>query len=133
MTEIIGEVQRIKEDKKAICVLGEWYNSYLPIKEDIEKGDEIKIIYTIKGKFKNIKKISIIEKSTKLEYPLGTKEQYIENNLESTKEISNQTLNTIIMCAKDIKVSYINSRESNQKIPTLKEIVNEIKESISSF
>ena len=116
---IEGVIERIKKDRKALSLdCGEWYQSnFKVIDESINVKDFVKIVYSEKGNFKNI--ISI---------------EKIKNDLNNEFELTNQTLNTIIMCAKDIKVAWINNgKEHTLIIPSFKEIVKEIKESFDDF
>lgn len=118
---IEGIVQRVKDNKKAISLLGNWYNSFTVI-ENINAGDLVKLTYTIKGDFNNLKKIEVIEKAKPI---------VKEIKEESTKEMTNQTLNTIILSAKDIQIAWINNAKDNVNIiPKFKDIVSEIKNSI---
>lgn len=116
---IEGEIQRIKNDRKAVSLLGNWYNSFVVIDKEINQNDKVKITYTVKGDFNNIKKIEVLEKIKQI------------TEVKSTNEMSNQTLNTILMCAKDIQVAWIETAKANVvQIPIFKDIVSEIKESI---
>ena len=62
MNKIInGEVQAIRKDRKAVEVLGNWYNSRFKVLDDIEKGDYIKIEFTENKGFNNIKSYEIMD------------------------------------------------------------------------
>jgi hypothetical protein len=64
MESITGIVQNKKE--KSLAINGEWFNSFLAKTiEDINKDDEVKISYTIKDQFKNIKSIEKLNKENK--------------------------------------------------------------------
>ena len=59
-----GIIQRIKSDRKALSLLGIWYNSFKPLDDSINVGDNIKLTYTVKGQFKNIKSIEPIKEES---------------------------------------------------------------------
>ena len=88
---MLGEIKSIRKDRKGIQLTNEqWFNSF-NVLDSFEKGDIVKIKYKVKGDFKNIVSIE--------------KEKFEE---VKTKELPKETVNTIIMCAKDIKIAEIN-------------------------
>ena len=97
MNEIIGEVQNLKKDFKAIQISGEWYSSFKPL-TDVQKGQTVKILYLENKGFKNIKTIEIIP----LNKPTVITKEY---------NISDTTFNTILMCSKEIYLNFINKGE----------------------
>ena len=55
--QIIGEIQNFKIGRKALAINNIWYNSFKEIDSNLKKGDLVKIEYSIKNNFKNIKSI----------------------------------------------------------------------------
>lgn len=120
---IEGEIQNIQQSRKSLTLNGLFFNSFTLIPEDIEKGSNVKITYNTKETkdkvFNNIKNIEIIKKVIE------------EIKLSNEIALTNQTLNTILMCAKDIQIAWIETAKANViQIPLFKEIVKEIKESL---
>jgi len=109
-----GIIQRIKSDRKALAIENVWYNSYKPLVDSIQVGNEVKLVYSVKGDFKNIKSVELIKNET-MELPkekivqcydfkpnqIMTREN-LNNGKLLPKEIPNQTENTILMCVKDL-------------------------------
>jgi hypothetical protein len=100
--ETKGNIYAISKDKKSISILGNWYHNYNEL--DLNKGDEVKIVFTekkVKGKdgkemiFKNIKSIERIEieeiKETK------NNEEVKMDITVKPKYISDTTINCILM------------------------------------
>jgi hypothetical protein len=119
-----GSIYAFSKDRKSISVNGKWFRNYVPLKEDIIKGIDYKITYTVKKvgdtEFNNIKSIVALE-NTKLElkekviqgYEFKpnvkyTKEQ-ISNNELLPKQIPNQTQNTILMNINNLIIAEIES------------------------
>jgi hypothetical protein len=96
--EVIGDIQNIRKDFKALQVENLWYSSFILL-DDFEKGDCVKIQYsenTKNGKtFLNIKHIEMVEAK---DLPL------VQKLTEIQHEVSDTTLNTILMCAKEIHI-----------------------------
>ena len=93
-TDIVEEqIQAIRKDRKAVEVLGEWYNSFKPLSVEFNKGDNVKIEFTENKGFKNIKKIDKINVLPPL-----------NNNKEHNQSIDTTTLNTLLMTIKDIYI-----------------------------
>jgi hypothetical protein len=111
MNEVTGELQNIKKDFKAVQIEGIWYSSFKPL-TDLQKGQTVKILYLENKGFKNIKTIEIIPQVK----PVITKELY---------NIPDTTVNTIIMCSKEI---YLNLFNKGTEIP-LSEITEDVIES----
>lgn len=97
MEKVTGEIQTIRKDKKAIQVLGEWYQSRFKVLDDLNKGDNIEIEYTENKGFKNIKKYSVLDNEPKL------------TSKTESKEIPRETINTLIMAMKDIYLDVKNN------------------------
>lgn len=52
--KMVGVIEAVKKDNKAIKVGGVWYSSFLPM-PPMNAGDEVTFDYTEKGPYKNIK------------------------------------------------------------------------------
>jgi len=115
--EIIGIVQNIKLNRKSLAIENEWFNNFNLLPEDLQKGQTVKITYTIKEvdgkKFNNIKR---------LEQVITLKDIPEKQINITTNQIPNQTQNCILMCVKDIVVkdldtgSTFNEKEMTDKI-----------------
>lgn len=117
---IQGEVQNIRKDRKAIEIEEIWYQSnFNPISEDINKGDSVKIDYSIKGDFKNVVKI---EKVEDLDNDSDSK------NSSSKYKISDTAKNCLLMQSVQHSLNKNLSLETatNQIINSYKQIVNNI-------
>lgn len=96
MTEqIIGEIQNFKIGRKALAINNIWYNSFKEVSPDLKKGDLVKIEYTVKDNFKNIKSI--------------VKEVKLESNNEKTFPISDIIASQILSYSKDIYIAGLNN------------------------
>lgn len=115
--EILGEIQNVRKDSKGIQINNDWYMFFKPNKE-IKKGDYVSLEYKENKGFKNIKNIAIVEEVKEI------KEVPNKPKLELT------TLNTILMCAKDIKISCINNHYPRIEY---KDIVKEILEGLKEI
>jgi hypothetical protein len=105
-----GIIQRIKSDRKALAIENIWYNSFKPLDNSIKVGNEVKLVYSIKGDFKNIKSLEPIKNETK--ELLKEKVVYLNNekkDLNKDKPISNQTENTIILASTNILTTKISN------------------------
>ena len=122
--EISGEVQNIRKDRKAIEIEEVWYQSnFNPISEDINKGDNVKINYSVKGDFKNVVKIEKVESKN------------LDNEITVTehKPIKDSTtINNLVMCSKDIFIALKDNKLISLKSITKQVIENykQIKESL---
>jgi hypothetical protein len=94
METITGKVERIKGDRKALSTgYDNWFSSnFKPIDESIKVGDMVKIVYTEKGDFKNIKSLELIKEDI-------PENEFKDSNNETLlkKQISDVVLDTIIM------------------------------------
>ena len=98
--EVIGEVQNVRKDFKAIAINNIWYSGFKVL--DFEKGDKVRIKYFVNNKgFNNIEDIFLIEENKQF------KSEIISNLNKDTKsnEMSNQTFNSILINAREIFVS----------------------------
>jgi len=96
MEQIEGIIQRIKSDRKALAIESEWFNSFKPLDSSIQVGQEVKLVYSTKGQFKNIKSIEQIKNETK-ELPQKNR---LNNELTTTDK------NCILMTAKDLAIEF---------------------------
>ena len=108
MKEITGEIQNIKKDMKGLQINNIWYSSF-KVLDSYEKGQTVKITYTENKGFNNIKDIELIDSTVK-------KESY---------NVSDTTVNTILMCSKEI---YLNLFNKGTDIP-LSEVTEDVIES----
>lgn len=92
MEKTEGEIQRIKENRKAIALNGEWFNSFKEITDTIKIGDYVKLSYVIKGKFNNIRSIEVLEKAKPI----------VQESKSINAKIDTSTINTMLMCIKEI-------------------------------
>lgn len=113
--EILGEIQNVRKDSKGIQINNDWYMFFKPNKE-IKKGDYVSLEYKENKGFKNIKNIAIVEEVKEI------KEVPNKPKLELT------TLNTIIMCAKDIKIAFMDKNKNIKFKEITKEILEGLKE-----
>lgn len=60
--KMVGVIEAVKKDNKAIKVGGVWYSSFLPM-PPMNAGDEVAFDYTEKGPYKNIKGSVSVSKS----------------------------------------------------------------------
>lgn len=91
---IVGKIKSIRKDYKALMLDNvEWYNSFNEL-TNIEKGDLVDIKYKVNGKYNNIISIEKVKTQNK------------------NKELPKETINTIIMCSKDIKLKYLDRGEN---------------------
>lgn len=72
--EITGLVEAVSiktegKIKYSIKFGGEWYNSFSDMPCKIEKGDSVRITYTVHGQYKNIRGITKIKKDDGIEKP----------------------------------------------------------------
>ena len=88
MEEIIIEdnIEVVRKDRKAVEVMGAWYNSFKPLSEDFTRGDLVKIKYVENKGFRNIKSIEKIKKPL-AEVGIAIKE----------KILSDSTINCLVM------------------------------------
>jgi hypothetical protein len=93
-----GIIQRIKSDRKALAIENEWYNSFKPLDDSIKVGQEVKLVYSLKGDFKNIKSLNQIKNETK-NLPQENEGLF---NLTATDK------NCILMCATDLATEFKN-------------------------
>ena len=84
-----GIIQRIKQDRKALAIENEWFNSFKPLDESIQVGQEIKLTFQTKGKFRNIRNIEPIKETNE-----------IESNLSATDK------NCLLIVAKDLAIEF---------------------------
>lgn len=111
--EVIGEVQNIRKDRKGIQIEEIWYQSrFNLIPESINKGDVVLIKYSTKGDFNNV---VLIEKQNEIK-KIETK-------------ISDTTLNTLLLCIKDIHIS--NKTSLKEITKQILESYKQIKESLN--
>ena len=82
-----GIIQRIKQDRKALAIENDWYNSFKPLSDDIIVGQEIKLVFEVKGNFRNIKSIELIK-------------QEVKSDLTATDK------NCILIVAKDLAIEF---------------------------
>ena len=95
--EITGIVQTIRKDRKAIKLNDEWYSSFKTLPNDLEVGENINLTYKENKGFKNIQNFEYVsEKEGKI------KPHPIE------KKLSDTTVNTILMCSKEILIAHMN-------------------------
>ena len=126
--EIIDEVQAIRKDKKAIEILGAWYQSFKPLNESIQKGDQVKILYTQNKGFNNIVSIEKIVAEN-----LKSKENHVVQ--DNRKD---QIASQLSAYVKDIAVAVIQSSQSHDDLKTVMDLAssniintyNKIKQSI---
>lgn len=121
--EIKGEVQAVRKDGKALQIENNWYQFFKPNKA-IQKGDIVKINYTVNKDFNNIKKLDYIEVEPEIK-----KESKVSNPEKPKLKLDTTTLNTIIMSAKDIKVAHVEMNVPRQ----FKDIISEILEGIETI
>ena len=91
MTETLtieGEIQAVKKNQKGVEIENEWYNSFTLI-EDLEKGDIVKLNYVKNKGFNNIKSY----------------EKVIQKPKEIKNQISDSTINTLLMNIKEIHLA----------------------------
>lgn len=104
--ETKGIIKRIRKDRKGVDLgFDAWYSSFKELPKEINIGDEVKIVFLENKKgdkvFKNIKHIEKVQNN----------EPIIEI-IQNENKISDTSLNTILMCVKEIAVSVvINSKE----------------------
>lgn len=55
MSKVVGTVQAMRRDRKAIQVDGVWYSSYTPINGTVGNGVDVEFDFVTKGSFNNIK------------------------------------------------------------------------------
>ncbi len=111
--QVSGEVQAIRKDKKALQILGNWYQSNFKVLDDLNKGDWIILDFTEKGEFRNVKS-----------YKTMPKIKPIDSN--NVKEVPTQTINTLVMCVKDLMVAVLNNAENIKDKRLLLEIYDEL-------
>ena len=88
MESIIEDmIQAIRKDRKAIEIMGAWYQSFKPISEDFKRGDLVKVSYKENKGFINIVSIEKIS----LPMPLCA-----SGNITKEK-IPDTTINCLIM------------------------------------
>ena len=112
--ETIGKIQRIKNDRKSVSLgYDNWYNSFKPISEDFKVGDSVKIVYTTKDvddkTFKNLKSMVKIKDEEQCKPIVIFKKEDSNNEKLISKQLTNQTENSILMIVKDILVSEVNN------------------------
>ena len=91
-----GEIQFVKEDRKSFTIQGEWFNNKfkkLPI--EFIKGSNAKVNYIKKGEINYWQSIELNEPSNK----------EVITELKKCTETPKETINTLIMCMKDIYLS----------------------------
>lgn len=98
--ETIGKIERIRKDRKGVSLgFDNWYNSKNIIPEMFKVGNNVKIVFIpnkIEDKvFNNIKIIEIL--------PTDSETKQIKSII-----IPNQTMNTALLCTKDIIVAIFN-------------------------
>lgn len=121
--ETKGEIQNIKSNRKSLCILGNWYNSFNLLPEELEKGDEVNIVFNEKKvndvTFRNIKKIT--------KEPSNKEVIEVIKNLPKNK-ISDTTINCILMqsvqYSQDRSISL--EQSTNEVIKSYKTIIDSI-------
>jgi len=124
--EITDEIQAIRKDRKAIEILGVWYQAFKPILDTINKGDIVNVKYSQNKGFNNIVSINKI----------------VAENLKPTHVIQDnrkdQIAGMITSYVKDIVVAVIQSSQSHDELKVVTEeatlnlinAYNKIKQSI---
>lgn len=112
MKEITGEIQNIKKDMKGLQINNIWYSSF-KVLDSYEKGQTVKITYTENKGFNNIKSIEVIPSVTVIK-----KESY---------NVSDTTVNTILMCSKEIYLNLFNKGEKVNMQEVTKTVIESYK------
>ena len=128
--EIQGIIKAKKKNNKAILIKEDWYNFFKEDKE-FKKGDEVKLDYKLNKGFKNITKINLLFRKSESKLEPEPKEELEQPKNPKTK-LELTTLNTILMCAKDIHVACINNNYVNEE-NSYKEIIKEILEGLKEI
>ena len=120
--EIIGDIQAIKKDRKAVEIENIWYSSQFKIiPEDIEKFDTVKIVYSQNKSFNNI--VSIEKQSLK-----PSVEESEQKVITPLQRFSDSTLNCLIM--QSVQYSEDKKISLDQATSEILNAYNKIKQSI---
>jgi len=138
--EITGDVQAIKKDRKAVEIENIWYSSQFKlIPDNIEKFDNVKVIYSQNKGFNNIVSIEKIVAENLKPNPEAWKKSFKdkENHVVQDNR-KDQIAGMLSSYVKDIVVAVIQSSQSHDELKTVTELAttnlinayNKIKQSI---
>lgn len=122
---IQGVIIALRKNNKGIKIKDDWYSFFKENKE-FKINDEVKLDYKLNGKFKNIKKINLLFRKSESKLEPEIKEE--SEQPKPKPKLDTTTLNTILMCAKDIKCTYVKINIPRQFKDIVKEIMEGLKE-----